>query len=964
MKKTVTLLFLLLFSMAGFSQVELDYSATPKAQATGVSIKGLSPESAQFLSLCRQADTLKNRSARKAAQAQLRERYGVQRGKVSAIVELAEGHNPQELRAYGVSVNSSAGNILTVRIPVKRFAELAESGICKTIDVGRKMTTMMDNVRENLGIDRIHLGLNLPQGFDGSGVVVGVIDIGFQYCHPSFYDSTGTILRVKRVWNQKDSVGTAPAGYDYGSEYTTEAQMMAVFTDDSAQAHGTHVAGTAAGCGAPSGDGTKYKGIAPGADLVFVPTQLTVATILDAIQYIYNYAHSVGKPCVINMSFGSLDGPHDGTSAEERYVASFVQQHPDSLALVCSAGNNGNNNVHISKQFTTNDTMLTTQLSKETLSASDPESWVDFWCDGVFRLSLTLIDPVSQTQEDFTGFFTTGVDTLIETYLITNSNDSLHCEFYLYQKDSYNQSYHATITVENESVVMSNKKLILTVMCDTTATLHAWCGRFTFKHSNLVAESMEGDAQYTVGGFGANTDAVISVGSYVTRLGYTTYDGIYHSPLDTVLGGISYFSSKGPSRDGRVKPDICAPGEMTVAPYNRYTNPSIGYAIYDTIHWNGQIEHYGTMAGTSMSSPVMTGVVALWMQNNPSLRTDSLREIVHSTARNDQFTGQLANNPSNVWGSGKVNAFGGLPAPDTALWLVNAFGVRDGFGYVTGGGVVTEGVHTLTAVPNDMYLFVQWEDGVTDNPRTVNITCDTIFIAIFESIAYDNCDTIRNYPWTAEFDENFTCWKLIDADGDGKSWQKLPASVATMVYGVENPDNWLVATPMEINSPLVAKVSLHGIGSTGTHDASLLLSTSGSEPTDFTTALATYTSSGIEDFELAASLNEYQGQVVRLAVRNHNIVGSIVMMALNDFVVEPDTTISVPSHEIANYQVFTNGLQLGIRGAEGHSLQIYDMMGRLLVNRNSADGAYQMPAPGVYILRVDGFKPRKVMVVN
>ena len=108
---------LLLFSAAGFSQVELDYSVTPKVQATGMSIKGLSPESAQFLSLCRKADSLKSRSARKAAQAQLRERYGVQRGKVTAIVELAEGHAPQELSAYGVSVNSSADGVLTVLIP-------------------------------------------------------------------------------------------------------------------------------------------------------------------------------------------------------------------------------------------------------------------------------------------------------------------------------------------------------------------------------------------------------------------------------------------------------------------------------------------------------------------------------------------------------------------------------------------------------------------------------------------------------------------------------------------------------------------------------------------------------------------------------------------------------------------------------------------------------------------------------
>lgn len=963
MKRTATILILLLFSMTAFSQVELDYLATPKAQAKGMSIKGLSPESAQLLSLYRQADTMKSCSARKAIQARLREQYGIQRGKVSAIVELAEGHNPQELKAYGVSVGSEVGGILTVRIPVKHFAELAESGICKSIDVGRKMTTMMDNVRGNLGIDDIHAGLNLPQGYDGSGVVVGVLDIGMQFCHPSFYDTTGTELRVKRVWNQKDTLGTAPSGYDYGSEYTTEAQMMAAFTDDSTQTHGTHTTGIAAGCGAPSGNGTAYRGIAPGADIVLVPCILTGPSILDGINYVYNYAHSVGKPCVINMSFGSIDGPHDGTDSYDRFLTAFVQQHPDSIALVCSAGNDGSNKVHIGKQFMAGDNRLTTRLSKGIVAITDPDCWVDMWCDGIFRVGLTLVNPSSQTQEDFTGFFTVGVDTLIETYLITNSNDSVRCRFYLYQKDSYNQSYQVTIMVENESTVVPNRHLILTAMSDTTATLHAWCGRFTFEHSNLVTESVEGDAQFTVGGFGANTDAVISVGSYVSRKSYYTYTGSYFTSSNATIGDISYFSSLGPTRDGRVKPDIAAPGQVLMAPYNQPAYAPMGYAIYDTTQWNGQINHYGSMSGTSMSCPVMTGVVALWMQQNPSLGTDSVRAIVHRTARNDRFTGSLADNPSNIWGYGKVNAYGGLPV-NTTMWLVNAFGQDDITGCVNGGGVVTEGVHTLTAVPNDMYRFVQWEDGVTDNPRTVNVTCDTTFIAIFDPVVYDDCDTIQDYPWTAEFDENFTCWKLIDADEDGKSWQKLPSSVASMVLNVVNPDNWLVAAPMEINAPLVAKVSMHGLASTGTHDCSLLLSTSGSEITDFTTILATHTSTGIQDFELTAPLIEYQGQVVRLAVRHHNVDGMVVMVALEDFVVEMDTTTSVSSHEKENYLVMTNGLQLGIRGAEGKYMQIYDIMGRLLLTRNSADGTYQLPSPGIYILRIEGFKPRKVMVVR
>jgi subtilisin family serine protease len=186
-----------------------------------------------------------------------------------------------------VTVGVASGNWVTAMIPVNRFAELAESGICSSINMGGKQHLMLDNVRPNLGIDMIHAGMNLPQGYDGSGVVVGILDDGFQYCHPAFYDATGTTLRVKRVWNQKDSTGTGTAGYGYGSEYTTESQMMAAQTDDMGQSHGSHVASTAAGCGAPYGDGATYKGIAPGADLVFVPLIFNLSNIIDAINYVH-----------------------------------------------------------------------------------------------------------------------------------------------------------------------------------------------------------------------------------------------------------------------------------------------------------------------------------------------------------------------------------------------------------------------------------------------------------------------------------------------------------------------------------------------------------------------------------------------------------------------------------------------------------------------------------------------------
>ena len=532
------------------------------------------------------------------------------------------------------------------------------------------------------------------------------------------------------------------------------------------------------------------------------------------------------------------------------------------------------------------------------------------------------------------------------------------------QRDSLSHRYNVNTTVGATPI---GHQLILIVRCDTVATVHAWSDNRTFKATELVDGTVDGDSHYTVSGFGSNTDKVISVGSYSTRVSYTTYNDVYYPGLSGQdIGDISVFSSMGPTFDGRVKPDIVAPGGEIISVCNRFDSLKGIGIVYDTIEWNGITEDFYAMSGTSMSAPVVTGIIALWMQHNLSLGTDSARAILHSTARNDRYTGNCVSTPNNTWGHGKVNAFGGLPV-NTSMWLLNAFPETNGFGCVEGGGMVVEGTHTITAVPNTNYFFVAWEDGVTDNPRTVNITCDTTFIAMFSQVSYEDCDTIVNFPWTAEFDENFTCWKLIDADGDGSSWEKYSTSIGSVASGssVANLDNWLVSPAIRVNQRLNAKISTNCINLLGTQDCSILLSTSGSETTDLTTVLDTYTFSTIEDMDFSLPLDNYQGQTVRIAVRHHNCNAFAATLFLLEFTIEAvEDSVSVPSYENSlGYTVVSNGLQLNISGAEGHSLEIYDLTGRLVVNSHTADGHYRLPSAGVYILRVNGFKPRKVMVM-
>lgn len=150
---------------------------------------------------------------------------------VQAIAMLAEGLDAKVLDAYGIKTGTCVSNRAMVLIPLRRYADVVTSGLCSQIEIAQEVKPLLDRARTELGVDYIHQGLNLPQGYDGTGVVVGVIDIGIEYGHPSFYDSTGTVLRIKRVWQQNDTTGTAPVGFGYGSEYATQEEILSAVTD-------------------------------------------------------------------------------------------------------------------------------------------------------------------------------------------------------------------------------------------------------------------------------------------------------------------------------------------------------------------------------------------------------------------------------------------------------------------------------------------------------------------------------------------------------------------------------------------------------------------------------------------------------------------------------------------------------------------------------------------------------------
>ncbi len=94
MRKTACFILLIFVSTLGFSQIKLDFSATPKGQSKGYCISGLTAESAFFLSTYRTANDA-DAASRKAAQQRLVSRYGVMQGNVGAILTLANGRSAE-----------------------------------------------------------------------------------------------------------------------------------------------------------------------------------------------------------------------------------------------------------------------------------------------------------------------------------------------------------------------------------------------------------------------------------------------------------------------------------------------------------------------------------------------------------------------------------------------------------------------------------------------------------------------------------------------------------------------------------------------------------------------------------------------------------------------------------------------------------------------------------------------------
>ncbi len=549
---------------------------------------------------------------------------------VKAYVYFVNDIDENVLNNYGATLDVTIDKTLcTATIPADELEALSDNPAISFIEIGQPVRQRMDKARVAAEVDKVQAGTSLSQPFLGTNVIIGVIDGGFQYNHINFYDMNDpTELRVKNVWN-------ISANKKYTTQATIEAAQYDNANDESG--HATHVSGIAAGSYG-FGTSTKYYGVAPDADIVMVEYGSTNADITSGIDYIFDYASQVNKPAVINLSLGVHTGPHDGTSTFDRALDAMVGK---GRIVVGAAGNEGEYPIYKEVTLAANQTAIFTIDDSD--SYYDGNGFADFWGDEgqTYTVEAVYMDASNNIKATGTATKVATTSNVLTTWTNTNYASGSLKAYTTLSSNAVNNKGNVYVYFNGMKPV-GTYKVGFRVTAKTAGTIRVWGDDY----SSIYWEG--GQTTHTVGEIGGTAKGIISVGAISTRK---------TSSYPYTVNSIAGFSSKGPTADGRLKPEIIAPGAAIRSSIPNTSTVLEGADTKTSETIGGTTYYWAYMGGTSMATPFVTGVIATWLQANPQLSPDDIRNVFASTSTSDSYTGVC---PNNTAGYGKINAHAGL----------------------------------------------------------------------------------------------------------------------------------------------------------------------------------------------------------------------------------------------------------------------------------------------------------------
>lgn len=517
-----------------------------------------------------------------------------------ALWEMIQGDADQEVEAIirlkahaeappGVRIVSRFGDIATCRLQRGLIRQVHDSEEVSSLKAPR---LLVPDPVEDEGVpgEDIEAAPRRPDVSEaGRGVVLGVIDWGCDFAHPNFLTQEGK-TRLLALWDQRGRSPVTEAN-PYGRGHIhVQAEIDRALTsqdpytalgyhpqdaDTGGGTHGTHVMDIAAGGGAAGGPG----GVAPRAMLVFVHLSSSGTgglanfgdnvALLEAIDYVIRTA--AGRPCVINLSMGRHGGPHDGSTLVEQGMDAALASTP-GLAIVTSTGNYYDSRVHAAGRLRPG---ATERLFWKVDPADHTPNELEIWYSGHDRLAVELRAPQGESS---------GPVTLGEHRTVRVGEQAVG-RIYHRSRDPNNLSNHIDIFLYpggpsgRWEVVLSGGEVV-------DGRFDGWIERDVGRSQNQSRFDAAEASPFGTTGTIANGFHPIAVGAY-----------------DPHSAGrpLAHFSSSGPTRDGRQKPELVAPGVRIVAAASA----------------PGEGEERGLLtskSGTSMAAPHVAGTIALMME--------------------------------------------------------------------------------------------------------------------------------------------------------------------------------------------------------------------------------------------------------------------------------------------------------------------------------------------------------------
>jgi subtilisin family serine protease len=521
---------------------------------------------------------------------------------------------------------------------------------------------LTDSALVRHGVNFIHEGTGLDTSYTGRGVVVGIVDQGIDFNHPDFKFANGK-TRVLRYWDHTIDQNDGFSPYGYGRLWTnTEIDNGTCTSLESTTAHGTTVSGAAVGNARAN---SRNRGVAPEADIVVVETDFNLAnwtlTIADAVDYIFKYADSIGKPAVVNLSLGAYLGSHDARDPAGLYIDQLLSEKEGRI-VVCAAGNSGHmGKYHVRGNITSDTSFVWCKNNPANTLVGNNKILFDLWSD--------------TSQANFNFAF--AADLPAPNYGFRGRTVFRNMLENMAQVPIYDTIYNAIgqriacIETYRQIVGPNLNAQIIFRQIDSTDFLFRfetfgegmydiWGGswmRLSDFETNVpsvvefpaIAHYHHPDSLQTIVSSWNCSDKVVSVGNIRNMSGHLDRNGNLYTPSDFVpVGSLEQSSSKGPTRLGIVKPDVAASGGVMLAsgPVWFISNPAN----------NSQIDQGGfhvRNGGTSMAAPIVAGSAALYLQKCSKMTYADFKFDLEASSVSNNFTGVI---PNFAYGHGILNS--------------------------------------------------------------------------------------------------------------------------------------------------------------------------------------------------------------------------------------------------------------------------------------------------------------------